>query len=76
MSNLHNFYLQISFNSDHSFQCNMFHVDMETDEVSCTSGATLRDDEELAEESDRDLLASNLKGAIVPLGKYYKSGIP
>ena len=56
----------------------MFHVDMETDEVSCTSmaGATARDDEELAEESDRDLVAANLKGDIVPLGKYYKSGIP
>ena len=59
----------------------MFDVDMKTGEVSCTTGGTAGDDEDeefLKEELDRgDLKAANLKGPIVPLGKYYgTSGIP
>ena len=73
--------MQISFDSDNSPHCGMFNVDMKTGEVSCTTGSTAADleDEELSkEELDRagDFKKANINGAIVPLGKYYKTGIP
>ena len=83
---MHTFSLQISFESDNSLHCDMFDVDMKTGEVSCT----IDDDEEdremtpgndevfSKEVSDRgsDFTKANTNGKIVPLGKYYKNGIP
>ena len=72
MSNLHKFSLQISFDSDNSLHCGMFHVDMKTGEVSCTTGGTAgdREDEEFSKEAlDRagDFKKANINGAIIPL---------
>ena len=78
LSNLHNFSLQINFDSDNSLHCDMFDVDMKTGEVSCTTGGVPGDDEEFSkEETNRQITAANTKGPIVPLGGYYgTSGIP
>ena len=81
LSNLHNFSTQINFDSDNSLHCDMFDVDMKTGEVSCTNGGTAGDDEdeEFSKEAlDRagDFKKANINGAIIPLGKYYPSGIP
>ena len=79
-SNLHNFSLQINFDSDNSLHCDMFDVDMKTGEVSCAMGGTPGNDEKEVvsrEELDRHITAANTKGPIIPLGKYYgTSGIP
>ena len=77
-SNLHNFSLQINFDSDNSLHCDMFDVDMKTGEVSCTTGGVPGDDEEFSkEETNRQITDANTKGPIVPLGGYYgTSGIP
>ena len=85
-SHIHNFSLQISFESDNSLHCDMFEVDMKTGEVSCTrdddeEDREIRagDDEVFSKEvSDRgsDFTKANTNGAIVSLGKYYKNGIP
>ena len=64
----------------------MFDVDMKTGEISCMTDddgedreMTAGDDEVFAKEvSDRgsDFTKANTNGNIVPLGKYYKKGIP
>ena len=78
--------MQISFESDNSLHCDMFDVDMKTGEVSCTTDDDEEDREMRAgddevftkEVSDRgsDFTKANTNGNIVPLGKYYKNGIP
>ena len=78
-SNLHNFSLQINFDSDNSLHCDMFDVDMKTGDVSCATGGTPGNDEKenySRELLDRHITAANTKGPIIPLGKYYKNGIP
>jgi len=70
----------INFDSNNSFHCDMFDVDMKTGEVSCATGGTPGNDEKenySKEELDRGITAANTKGPIIPLGKYYgTNGIP